>query len=385
MNGVDIDGLIRLAYEAASGQRRWEEFAGRLAAAIHYDWVMICHEDRQRPQRSISAAYNVQPSWLERYTDCFQHDNPYHDFVAQLDPPAGEVLLLDDTRLEARVAQSSFYREYMRPQEMSLKDNIYVAVLNDSLTRSALVLQRRLGNDGPTEPALELCRILMPHLQTALQIHRKLRELESAHSGLRAALDRLPHGIALLDAAGHVLVLNRRASDSLDARDGLAVEGGDLRALEPDAPVLQRAIARATSGSRGEGEGSTTVLHLRRPSKRRPYELLLCPLDEEDSLEPGLRPAAVVFITDPDNDKPLSTAEALRETYGLTRRESQVALGVLRGETIQEIADALELGRETVKTHLAGVYGKTGCRGQAELVRRLLLGVGALQSPLVAQ
>lgn len=54
----------------------------------------------------------------------------------------------------------------------------------------------------------------------------------------------------------------------------------------------------------------------------------------------------------------------------LTKREREVALHALRGESAREIAAHLYIGERTVETHLAHVYAKLGLSGRVDLIRR---------------
>lgn len=65
-------------------------------------------------------------------------------------------------------------------------------------------------------------------------------------------------------------------------------------------------------------------------------------------------------VTQPAADEP-----ALPEA--LTPRELEVTGWVAQGLTIKEIAQRLNLSENTVKTHIAAVYGKTGISNRAEL------------------
>ena len=51
---------------------------------------------------------------------------------------------------------------------------------------------------------------------------------------------------------------------------------------------------------------------------------------------------------------------------GLSERESQVLVLCADGLKNREIADALYIGNETVKTHLRNVFGKLGLRNRVE-------------------
>ena len=67
-----------------------------------------------------------------------------------------------------------------------------------------------------------------------------------------------------------------------------------------------------------------------------------------------------------------SYEEHLRQTWGLTEREAQVAVECLRGNKNLEIAERLKISVETVNKHLDKVYQKANVRGRTELASRLL-------------
>ena len=52
----------------------------------------------------------------------------------------------------------------------------------------------------------------------------------------------------------------------------------------------------------------------------------------------------------------------------LSEREADVLLGICRGLSNQEIADALFISKRTVDAHRANILEKTGCKNTASLV-----------------
>ena len=71
---------------------------------------------------------------------------------------------------------------------------------------------------------------------------------------------------------------------------------------------------------------------------------------------------------------PSSTAPLVLSSLGLTRRESEVALLVLRGASTKAIGAELHLSAYTVKDHLKSIFDKTGVRSRRDLVAQVLTG-----------
>ncbi|MYV51505.1 helix-turn-helix transcriptional regulator [Streptomyces sp. SID3212] len=78
---------------------------------------------------------------------------------------------------------------------------------------------------------------------------------------------------------------------------------------------------------------------------------------------------AAVVITPANADDVLPVVFA---TYGLTAREREVAVQVLRGRDTREIARALSLKPLTVQDHLKSVFTKAGVRSRRDLVAGLV-------------
>jgi DNA-binding CsgD family transcriptional regulator len=68
----------------------------------------------------------------------------------------------------------------------------------------------------------------------------------------------------------------------------------------------------------------------------------------------------------------------IARTYKLTPTELRILLAVVEIGGVPEVAEALGVSPETVKTHLGHLYEKTGARRQADLVKL----VAGFASPL---
>jgi DNA-binding CsgD family transcriptional regulator len=71
---------------------------------------------------------------------------------------------------------------------------------------------------------------------------------------------------------------------------------------------------------------------------------------------------------------PRTAAPLLLSSQGLTPREHEVALLVLRGASTQAIAAELYVSAYTVKDHIKSIFAKTGVRSRRDLVAQVLTG-----------
>jgi DNA-binding CsgD family transcriptional regulator len=97
----------------------------------------------------------------------------------------------------------------------------------------------------------------------------------------------------------------------------------------------------------------------------RPIPLNYCAEDKRR------RPAVAVFIRDPAGS-PQNARVMLRKLFRLTPTETELALLLVDGLTLDEAADALGVTKNTARAHLRGVFAKTGATRQAVLVKTLL-------------
>ena len=75
-----------------------------------------------------------------------------------------------------------------------------------------------------------------------------------------------------------------------------------------------------------------------------------------------------LFVHKASMDRP-SLPENVARYYKLTPTELRVLLGIVEVGGAPEVADALGIADNTVKTHLGRLYQKTGTRRQADLVK----------------
>lgn len=261
--------------------------------------------------------------------------------------------------------EGEFYHDWQRRFDMT--DGLLVQL--DAADSTGFVVSAP-PRDHPFANAdrVGFVKALVPHLQHAVRTRNFLREGDLGPAELTAVADVIRHGVVVVTRGGRIATVNTVAERFLRAEDGLCVRGNVVAAsLLPYDTALQATIARAV-GVQDDRTRTGGLVVCGRPSGKRPYILRLVPLDiEADPL--GAR--AAIVIVDPDRDaKP--SKQLLRQLFGLTRAEIEVALRLLAGDGLAAIADDFSVSVGTVKTHVHRLFTKTGTHRQGELIRLLL-------------
>jgi DNA-binding CsgD family transcriptional regulator len=147
------------------------------------------------------------------------------------------------------------------------------------------------------------------------------------------------------------------------ARDGVSA------AATNETRQLRESIRLAADGSRTGPEWIKAT----RPSGRRAYELIVCPVPP--LADSDLR--VLVLVTDSDATMSLDPM-ALRTFHGLTDLESRVALCLVQGMHVRQLATALGLSHETARWYGQQVRQKLDAASHADVVRLLTRSVAAL-------
>lgn len=257
----------------------------------------------------------------------------------------------------------------MRPN--GIEDGLFVGLTGGQRPSCLIVASPRRTESFDTPERVTLMNGLVGHVRQALHTEDKLAALADSVVELAGALEVVRHGVIVVAGEHLVINLNSAAERILCAEDGVCMRSGHIAATTTHAEqelhcAIQSALAADGSAVR-TGRSLTCV----RPSGKRAYVIHVLPSHRRNADEPLRQPMAVVLIIDPE-DEPEPAAALLRRLYHLTEAEAQVALHVMHGANLKQIADELSISWTTVRTHLQHVFDKTDTHRQAELVRLLL-------------
>jgi len=207
---------------------------------------------------------------------------------------------------------------------------------------------------------------------------------------LALAVDTLKQALLLFDATGHVLSANASARRAIEARPEIQITHSPEPPHEKIRLQLRRSAQqlkleralRACAAQRAHSLSlQAAVSREIRPAQALilTYEqgqpgliLQISPLPPHPPRTDGRAEAAMLGVLIDRSNTPSLDPTMLRDLFGLTAAESRVAEAYLRADTVKDVAALLGVSANTVKTHLAAAYLKTGCTRQAQLVRLLM-------------
>jgi DNA-binding CsgD family transcriptional regulator len=372
----DIHALVSAIYDAALEPERWPSMLERFGDLFGGSASALLVQNLPSGF-GFTALVRFDPAYLALARTAYA-DPRRNPMAARwyLRHPVGVPKVGGQAHDRREFYRSEMYNDLMRPQR--LQDGAMALLVREPDHCVIWNLMQPHGAEPFGEQDERLLQLLVPHLQRAMQLFLRVGALEARVGAAEEALDRLPLGVALVNAKGKVLHLNRTAEAIVASSDGLWVGREALGAATPrETRELHRLIAEAAAAGCGEGMGSGGALALSRPSGGQPLAVLVAPYPGTRLADGGEWPAANLFVCDPERED-VTPTDLLRRLYGLTGAEAAVAAVLLQGKDVTEAAEELAISLHTARTHVKAVLAKTGARRQAELIRLLLRGPAGL-------
>jgi DNA-binding CsgD family transcriptional regulator len=211
-------------------------------------------------------------------------------------------------------------------------------------------------------------RFLKPPIKAARHSHLAASRNPSAR--VQSTLNSLAVGVILLSPKGQVVTMNRAAERLLAESGGLqASREGLLAERAEESARLKQLVAEATAASAGAGLEPAGVLTVSR-GNHSPLQLLVFPVRGFDLDE--RHPVRAIVVAGDSAQRVGPAHDTLRVLFGLTPAECRLATLLADGHSPTAMTEMGGVSRNTLKSQLSSIYGKTGTSRQAQLVRLLL-------------
>jgi DNA-binding CsgD family transcriptional regulator len=369
--------LIETIYDAAIDETLWPRVLEKLTAITDSQAASFytLRSDDQ-PQLTTFEYINFDPQAVDEYLDYMA---PYDPTIQHLVGHPDQKIVHDATFItEAEKDRHMFFDWHAKYSDTRHRVVGVVSPMSHVQSGIALHRTRARGDFDPT--VLRQFATLFRHVERALEIGFRLGTLGSLQQVSLDLLDRNPLAILLLDDQGCVILANGAARALGEVGDGFLLPGdGIMLRRATDNRRLQQFIGEALKTTNGSGAFPGGAMLAARPSRKRPFSILVSPLSRGAFAMTKLRPAACIVIADPEKSGTLPS-DRLRALYGLTPAEARLATRLATGEDLRAASASLGIGYATARTQLSGIFRKTETSRQGELIMLLLKTVPLLTS-----
>lgn len=364
--GLDqMSDLVSAIYDSAIDPNEWPRALGAMCRAMNFRSAILNLRTFPAGDILLLYTYGIEPHWLEMfYGYGAEAVEQWGGTARLLTHDIREPGLMSVINQAGLTEANRIYVEWTRPR--GIIDVMGIGLARD-VTAAGTIAFGRHGDFGPvTESELDLARLLIPHLQRAVQISRLLDVAQIKSTMFQSVVDALSVGVIMTDTNLKLVHANQVAQGMLSAGMPVGTVNGRLAIPSPGATAaLTRAVSRAATDETSLGPNGFGV-PLRLGDQTHVFHVL--PL-RSGQLRPTLSVAAdaAIFIA-PSRKSPLWPDLQIAALFDLTPAEARVFERVCAGASLGEIADETGTAQSTVKTHLLQVFAKTGCHRQAELV-----------------
>jgi DNA-binding CsgD family transcriptional regulator len=367
--------LIGDIYDAALNPALWRPVLGKARSLVGGAAATLYWKDAVNKCGDISYDYGVDPHYKKLYFEKYIKIDPLTSgqFFARLGEPVSTTdVIAYDEFLDTRI-----YKEWAQPQGVA---DFITAALDKTATRGVFFgVFRHERNGLVDEDVRRRMRLIVPHMQRAALVAQVIDLKTTQAATFAATLDGLSAGVFLVDARGWIVHANVSARALL--ADGVVTQGVSGRLTFRDAHatrILGDAFLAAGNGDAGIGTKGIAVPMIALTGERYVAHLLPLNSGAREATGKTFTAVAAVFVHKAETSPP-PAPEVIARAYKLTPTELRVLLAVVDVGGVSDVAEALGVAPNTVKTHLARLYEKTEACRQADLVKL----VAKFASPLI--
>ena len=372
-NSVLLD-LVGLIYETINEASPWYSFAERLQQMLGAKAVSVTlhhSPDLAHDIQVMAVEPGDQIDWLavERtYRERFGHIELLQP--KQMQP--GQTLAIDATMAGNECV------EYFA--SLGIQGSLRTCFSEPSGEMRCwidIVLSDKVDNQSVNEHALELLKLLSPHLSRALGLYVKLQRQETEKGIYETGLDQLSLGCLMLDSQAKVLCANQAAKDIINQYYGLALSQQQFILHDKNTQnELNQAVEHAMQMHAHSTSCDNERLIRVRLADGMLLGLLIAPAPLTAHYQGKRAPKVIIYIAELGDahitgpaEKYESSGASVARLFDLTPQEGKLALLLAAGRTIAEASEQLGVAVSAARNYSKSIYAKLGIRGQNDLVR----------------
>lgn len=358
------EGLIETIYQATYQPDYWLEAMASLTALTGSKSAALLIHDKELNQVNGFFPYGVSKPVAALYRKVGAQIDP--GFKRMRNVPIGVARSIVDLAVPDR--EIDLYEKLMlRPA--GIHAVLGINLINNEKVHAGIGIHRSREQGSFDESACALVESVAPHFTRSITIYREFAKINARKHAFHAGLERLSIGTVLFDHLARPVYMNPRAR--------YLFENHPATTLRADLPIVNdKAMAQRMQNAligAIEGDFDELTLGLFHHESCSPLVVRIVSVREGGDAPLGLPGLArcVMYVTDPELSASVPSV-ALQQIYALTAAESEVAVGLANGYSVDEIAKMHNVQEGTVRAQIRSIFQKIGVRRQSDLVRIIL-------------
>lgn len=260
------------------------------------------------------------------------------------------------------IKRSEYYNDFLSPQQIHYKMIVYLMTETDLLGKILLTKSKDSGNFSREE--IDIAKEVAPYIAHALEHHKLRKEFADKNDLFQMVENNMNSGVVLLNPCGKLIHTNPVAVELCRLIDGKTRKIENLHDLDP---VIIKDYLEMTKNYKRE-KSNATFLSRKRTLKIdcNKFSILSRLIKDQNDID--------YFLIDiqKDSSRDSINRKKLSGTFGLSAREIDVVVQLVKGLHNSEIAENLFISEVTVKKHLQNIFLKTCVNSRTSLIRMIL-------------
>ena len=368
LSGDDHDRLVSQFYASAMGDTPWTATLASAADLFGSSASLIQVQDSSKQAVAVeNHGYSREFSDAFYASEAFAND-PRVAYFRNVRPGTiyFDHMLYDIEEMN----RNRWCRESCDILKVKYQLGAVLNLPNDATAGFAILSSPAEGH--ASQSAIEAFRRLAPHIQQACALGHVIETQAATRAVLLDALARKSDGVILLGRDAKPTFMNDVAAAILNAGDGLSHTAGSgfVARRAPETRKLQQLIQDTVVRLSRSDTGHGGYMLVTRPSGKRPYVLRVIPAPATERFLASQTIVSVIHIQDLAA-VPLPSGAALGQAFGLTERETDLAIELVRCADLGSAARNAGMAYNTARNHLHDIFRKTGTASQSELLQVL--------------
>lgn len=364
----DDAALIGAIYEAIRSPQTWPDLVRQIGDWMGADCGMMISPTLPGVQAVPLFAYGLDLAPIMAAYPKYAGRAEFTDRALATGRAPGAFLLDELMPVEERPT-NDFWRDMVAPLNMT--SGVFGMVRTpDDGARAVILNYYRKGERAPfLQSDARKLEALFPHLRRVLSLALDAPPRRDLPPGAADLYDAIGAPCFLLGQTGEIVHNNHAAEMMLEVNDGVAVKRNRLHLWDAEAQTcLAGAIARICNNSLSAKWRMAAEILAKRPSIGPALVAIVTPLGMENPIVGLSTPVrCAVMILEERLRTNGRLPERLRRLYGLTGAETNVAIDLATGHSLNEIATARGTSVDTVRSQVKAALAKTDVRRQADL------------------